>query len=163
MRRVILFAASLLFLFSIPTGTTEALQVFTTSEVVAPTCCGSGRVVVYNTATFTNAEPYWYNVSFSHLWLSTYIDCEQTYNHFAETCCIHAGNDVQRSDSFEGAQCPINAKGRSYAWAGGGALPYREDASESLCLQPCYCGEFPGDGGQDCEIWDPFCEPWGEI
>jgi len=136
-----------------------AIKVVATSDVIAMTCCGSGRVTVINTISFSQPEAYWYNVPYSHLWLATYIDCDDTYNNYQEVCCIHSGNSTQTSNTFEGANCPINAKGRSYGWAGGGSIPYVEDDAESACVQPCHCETLPG---EECtDPFDPFCDPWG--
>lgn len=137
-----------------------AVNIYTSSNVAAPICCGAGNVRVINTVSVWDPEPAWANESISHMWLATTFSCSLTYNHFAEVCCIGTGNDRIVINHSNGVLCPIEAKGRSYGWIGPtSTLPYREHESQSFCETPCYCPEEEEDG-EDC-WWpeDPSC-PW---
>lgn len=154
-RLTVLLAASLLL-----ASPTSGVDVSTTSYVIAPSCCGSTDVRVVNSISVDNPEPYWSNQPYSLLYLATTFDCDGTYNNLHENCCIGQGNSSVIRSYFNGATCPIQAKGRALGWIGGGSLPYHEHESESACAQPCYTCAPPG---EDCDYWsDPFCDdPWG--
>jgi hypothetical protein len=158
MRPLPIFAATLLSMLATLPAT--AIQVTTSSYVVAPNCCGSANVTVVNVVTVQTPEPFWFNQTFSHLWYASVGGCDGTFNNFLEICCIRSGNFHRRNSAWNDTPCPVYAKGRSYGWLGGGSLPYHEHQSESVCTQPCTsCAPV----GEDCDYWsDPFCDdPWG--
>lgn len=135
----------------------SAVSVVTSSDVIVAECCGSGRVRVYNAAQVTNGGSAYQGVRWSHMWLATATSCDFTYNGYADVCCVD-GNFRMVSTTIEGAPCPIEARGRSYAWVGGGTLPYEEHKSDSGCYLPCYCGLDDGEDGlpPSCLEW-PYC------
>ena len=135
---------------------TQAITIFATSDIVAMNCCTVGTVHIYNGLTIINSSAMWANESFSHLWLATAGSCDQTYNHFLQTCCIGSSGNSRIVVTELHPTCPFQARGRSYGWIGGyGNFPYKEDQADSQCAQPCYCGW--GGGGED--PFDPPCDP----